>query len=444
MFRTSFPRFCTVWAAFLALASCAAAAPPSPQATPARGAVPLPQNQVQSPSVFDSGQSVGIFVGVRSYDPKQTDLSELPYAVDDAIDLAYLFALELRLVEPSRVRLLLAGAPYKPESAQSLLFLTSNGATVYYADHSSIIRQLKIQAAQAGAAGLFVVVFAGHGVSEHGMDYLLASDFSDRNPAASSVSVNEVLETITGANTTRRIVLLDSCRAVRSRGPVPDLRFAMSPELALTLALSEGDVILSASRPHGFAYDDNERKNGVFTAAVLDVLKCQGDFQDLLGTIRAGQLATFLDQRVASWEQVHHPEIQARGIESRLAGGAANLPLAQCPRIILPPCDEARLDFVEINAGPVGVRRIDPSRGELNLSLQELGALKNLTGRASLSWHDARIEGCPCRWSRLDEPNVILSSSCIFSLPVPQEPSAIALRLEWGEGSSTPILLQIK
>ncbi|HEX4960959.1 MAG TPA: caspase family protein [Thermoanaerobaculia bacterium] len=443
MQRTHLARFLAVWAAFLALAG-GAAAPASPPKAPSRGVVPLPQKQVQASPAFDRSQSAGIFVGVRSYDPQQTNLSELPYAVDDAIDLAYLFALELRLVEPSRVRLLLAGGPYKPESAQNLLFLTSNGATVYSADHSSIIQQLGIQASQAGAAGLFVVAFAGHGVSEHGVDYLLASDFADGRLAKTSVKVHEALETITGAKTTRRIVFLDSCRAVQARGPVPDSRFVMSEELALALALSEGDVILSASRPHGFAYDDNDRKNGVFTAAVLDVLRCQREFQDFQGTIRAGQLAAFVHQRVDAWEQVHHAEIQARGIESRLAGGAANLPLAQCPREIPSPCDEAQLDFVEINAGPAGVRRIDPSSTELTLSLQELGSLKNLTGRASLSWHGARIESCPCRWSRLDEPNVIDSSSCIFSVPVPQGPAAIALRLEWGDGSSTPILLQLK
>lgn len=56
---------------------------------------------------FDPAQSAGFFVGVRTFLADET-LAEVPYAVDDAIDLAHLFAIELGLIPPARVTLALS------------------------------------------------------------------------------------------------------------------------------------------------------------------------------------------------------------------------------------------------------------------------------------------------------------------------------------------------
>ena len=57
---------------------------------------------------FEPSQSAALFVGVRLF-PYDGSLTEVRYAVDDAIDLATVLALEdhVRLVEPSRVVLAL-------------------------------------------------------------------------------------------------------------------------------------------------------------------------------------------------------------------------------------------------------------------------------------------------------------------------------------------------
>ena len=68
---------------------------------------------------FDSAGSAGLFVGVQKFTQDDT-LAEIPCAVDDAIDLAYLFALELELVRPGRVVLLLSGEARKPASRERL------------------------------------------------------------------------------------------------------------------------------------------------------------------------------------------------------------------------------------------------------------------------------------------------------------------------------------
>src|ERR1043166_4045847 len=54
---------------------------------------------------FDRKQSAGLFVGVRRF--TSDSLEEVPFAVDDAVDLAYVFAFERRagLVPPRRVKI---------------------------------------------------------------------------------------------------------------------------------------------------------------------------------------------------------------------------------------------------------------------------------------------------------------------------------------------------
>ncbi len=55
--------------------------------------------------------SAGLFVGARDYEDPA--LRQVPYAVDDAVDLAYLFALELQLIDPAKTILLISGEPQK-------------------------------------------------------------------------------------------------------------------------------------------------------------------------------------------------------------------------------------------------------------------------------------------------------------------------------------------
>jgi hypothetical protein len=74
--------------------------------------------------------STGLFVGVRRF-PHDGTL-EVPYAGDDATDLAHRFALDPRvaLIPPRRVVLVLSGTPQKEESKQRLRELEHAGARI--------------------------------------------------------------------------------------------------------------------------------------------------------------------------------------------------------------------------------------------------------------------------------------------------------------------------
>ena len=80
---------------------------------------------------FDLRQSAALFVGIRRF-THDSQVAEVPYAVDDAVDLAFSLSLDLdsRLVEPGRVVLALSGEPRKPESQQRLSALAGGGRVI--------------------------------------------------------------------------------------------------------------------------------------------------------------------------------------------------------------------------------------------------------------------------------------------------------------------------
>ncbi len=94
----------------------------------ARGVRPLPR-QFREFHPFDPWQSAGVFVGISEF-PKDGKLANIPFAVDNAVDLAHLFSLELGLIPPDRIRLLLSGHPRKLDSKKRLDALEAKGARV--------------------------------------------------------------------------------------------------------------------------------------------------------------------------------------------------------------------------------------------------------------------------------------------------------------------------
>lgn len=310
----------------------------------------LPE-EIRTAEGFDSAQSAGLFVGVRSFDDET--FAEVPFAVDDAVDLAHLFALELRLIAPQRVTLSLAGQPQKPTSQERLRALVLAGASYTDADLVSIYELLREQAETAGPSGMSVTVFATHGVSDGDGDFLLSSDSLAGFIRRTAVPVDIVLDRVARTPAPRRLVLFDAGRERLSaarvpprvvvipwgRGPSPggaireaDPSTAMSPTFSEAISQGAGQAVLSAAAFGGYAYDDWERRNGVFTAALLDGLR-GGALADERGLITVGTLAGYVDDRIRDWVRSHHAEHTGSGsvIAWQTEGSAPDLPLAVDP-----------------------------------------------------------------------------------------------------------------
>jgi formylglycine-generating enzyme required for sulfatase activity len=273
-------------------------------------------------------------VGIRNFEDEQ--LAEIPYAVDDAVDLAHMFSVELGLIDPVKIVLALSGEPQKPGSRERLDTLLAGGAQEEPAEQSDIYRLLSDQGQVTGAGGVFVVAIATHGFSDQGSQYLAAADSRNNHLTSTGIPVNEVFDDIDlVTKTPRRIVLLDACKerlSVGTRAVGPNPSSAMSPAFASALAAAAGQVVLSATTQGGYSYDDPERKNGVFTAAVIDGLRGNAP-ADERSLITAENLAEYVDDTVRSWVQSNRPNHAdiSKGIESTFGGAASSMPLAVDP-----------------------------------------------------------------------------------------------------------------
>lgn len=319
--RLASPLVGTVLALAVAMtAGCLDRTPRQAEASGARGLRPRPVPE----------KSAGVFVGVSEF-TRDRELQEIPFAADDAVDLAYLLALEAELLPPGRVVLLLSGVPQKSASRSRLATLRGAGAQLSPATGDDIKRQVRRQARAVGVNGLFVLGLATHGFSDGDVHYLMGSDSSLDTIRRSGVKTRKLLESARVARA-YRLMFVDACHGPLPNGPnrgseEADPRFAM-PDLSEVGASGRGQVIFSAALPGGYAYDDNQRRNGVFTAALIDGLRCQGQADP--GLITPPELHSFVNDAVERWTALYRNDAALMGTAIYVAGNGMHLPLGRC------------------------------------------------------------------------------------------------------------------
>lgn len=281
----------------------------------------------RSPSThFDRSQSAALFVGVREF---TDDVERVPFAVDDAVDLAYVFAFDRRvcLVPPRRVVLVLSGrVPVKPESREHLRALREAGADIRFrAEAADILAALREQTARAGREGLLIVSIAAHGFLRDGHGYILGASSRLRDPAT-MLAATEMFETMADTKAQRSVVFLDACRERMVKGKRSVLASAMSVAPRITHA--NGQAVFYAAAPGQPAYDDFDARNGVFTKSVIDGIKCGA--AKVRGAVTAETLARYVEMNVHTWIRVNRDPDVGSATQFSMDGEARNIPLAQC------------------------------------------------------------------------------------------------------------------
>jgi hypothetical protein len=319
----------------LLLAAAALSCSPDDVASSARSVGPVAPLGLVTPARFDVNESAAVFVGVRKF-PADGTLAPVPYAVDDMVDLAYAFALErsVALVRAKNVVLALDELPQKNASRQRLKKLQAAGARTIRT-RGDMIAVIEKQAKRTGRNGVFIVGLASHGFMVDGTPYVLTSTskFARRETALSVAKVQAL-----ASHAERSLVFVDACRE-----PVPsNARFPMAPRTNPTverrLEKARGQAALSAGT---FAYDDLKKQNGVFTAAVLDVLACQAD-RSARGVVNVTRLVHAVEGRVRKWiAENRDPNVGVATVWS-IDGSAAGMPVAACSRpeqLVRAKCD---------------------------------------------------------------------------------------------------------
>jgi hypothetical protein len=274
--------------------------------------------------------SAALFVGVREF-PDDDSLAPVPYAVDDAVDLAYEFTLDHQppLVEVQRVVLALSGEPQKSRSREKLNALLAAGARRERAGQSNILKLLKSQSNAVGKDGILIISFATHGRSVDGTQYLLiaTSLLDDLETTLTDAKIRDV---VGRSSVQRSLILLDACRERLTR----DRRAGDADPRAVAafmheLAGTKGQAVLSAAAAGDYAYDDPARGNGVFTGAVIDGLHC-GAGMDPHGYVTVDTLHAYVLRHVLSWVREHKDPRAQKVTQLLYEGESQRMPLAIC------------------------------------------------------------------------------------------------------------------
>jgi hypothetical protein len=286
-------------------------------------------DDVQQAKTIDPKMSAALFVGIRDF-PWDKTLATVPYAVDDAVDLAYELTLEEHpaLVDPKRVVLALSGEPQKIESQEKLKKLLAAGEKRNDATTEDILDLLESQADSVGSNGIFIAAFATHGVSDDGIQYLLTATSTLAHYHRNGLTDAEIRDVV--SRVPRSLIFIDACRERlqkdRRSGDV-DPR----SQAALMRAASRinGQVVFSAAPMGGYAYDDEERHNGVFTATVIEGLRC-GARANASGFITVDALHSYVEAHVLAWLQAHKNSRAKSATQWSSEGNSKELPLSVC------------------------------------------------------------------------------------------------------------------
>jgi hypothetical protein len=278
----------------------------------------------------DAQQSAALFVGIRDFDDR--NMVPVPYAIDDAVDLAYELSMAQArpLVPPTRVVLALSGGePRKPASSRRLKALIAAGAVRRRATQSIIIQLLDRQTRAVGRDGLLIVSFATHGISIGGIQYLLATE-SNFNLTKTMIADTDVSDIISRNDVPRSLILIDACRENLTRdrrGGRPDPRSVAT--LIRIMTGIDGQVVMSAAARGGYAYDDETIGNGVFTAAIIEGLQC-GAAKDRHGFVTVDTLYNYVQRHVLRWVRENRNKRARNATQLSCEGQTKKMPLSIC------------------------------------------------------------------------------------------------------------------
>lgn len=285
-------------------------------ALPARNGPPL------------SESSAGVFIGIEkfSYDFSLTDVT---YAVNDAVDLAYAVAIERGLVPANRVLLLLAGEP-GVQSRDRLEKLIAAGARRQSARQADIYSLVNEQSRLVGEGGVLLISIATHGFRDGAEHLLMAED--SLLQFGTGVTADNLLQATEAGSSGLRLLILDACRERlvkphrrgSGRGDELDHRSVMRSEFVEKMASRPGYAVFSAASEGEYA--EARDGNGLFTRAILDGLRCKEG--ERLKTL--ADLGSFVRSEVKtrSGDQ-QHPDL-------RVGGGSGDFILVQCEAVDAP------------------------------------------------------------------------------------------------------------
>jgi hypothetical protein len=261
---------------------------------------------------FVPSQSRGVFVGINDFDDES--VTDLKFACDDAVDLAFRFY-ELGLIRADGIAIGLAGQPGKPESVTRLATLRERGMVEpFNPTRSEILKRVGIAARTSGKEGLLVMTLSTHGFYERGdalfsRDTTADLDLESGILTETSLSYDSLVQLMLRSPSPRRLALVDACRERLQQGGTKSIGRdpALPAALAQRLSQTKGIAMILGAPPGGYGYDGGEDdsrqpiRNGVFTHYLLKGLSGEAPGEAATGFVTLGSLLDYTQSHLSKW-----------------------------------------------------------------------------------------------------------------------------------------------
>jgi formylglycine-generating enzyme required for sulfatase activity len=276
-----------------------------------RGPATTGRSAVVESTLFEpvAGQAspgnAGLFVGVNEF-TKDDRLKWLEFAVHDAVEQAYLFVFELKLIPAENCFLLLSGAPTAPQVRRHLEELKAAKAVVSGADRIEILQRLEsLHKIGQKKSDLLVCSVSSHGfIAENGRPYVMPSDGLRSRLAQTAMEMDLIETDMEKSNAGHRLLFVDACQeriAAKSVGSAGGA--GMDAAFKRAFEKPTGQYKLASCSPRQLSYENRslgDVGHGVFTYALLAALR-GGAASDSENLIRLKEVEAFIEKFLAEW-----------------------------------------------------------------------------------------------------------------------------------------------
>ena len=250
-------------------------------------------------------ENSGLFVGVNDF-TRDPGIRPLRFAVHDAVELAYLFVVELKLIPARNCVLAISGKPSNSVVEQHRATLKQLGAREVAATKTDVLAEcFMLSRAARRKSDLLVVSFSSHGFDEKRIAYVMPSDGFRALLDESGIKLNSVEEQMKNSAAGHRLLLVDACqeRLGADTRSIGEKGRAMSPGFIDALKDPTGQAKLASCSVKEFSYEHSTLGgvgHGVFTFAVLEALRGGAVPEDDKLVKLKGVLA-YVQTRVREW-----------------------------------------------------------------------------------------------------------------------------------------------
>ncbi len=144
------------------------------------------------------------------------------------------------------------------------------------------------------------------------------------------IADNAISDIVSRNDVPRSLILIDACRENLTRdrrAGKPDPRSVAAFIRIMTGV--EGQAVISGAARGGYAYDDEVVGNGVFTAAVIEGLRCAAG-KDRHGFVTVDTLYKYVQLRVLRWVRENKNKRARGATQLSCEGQTGKMPLSIC------------------------------------------------------------------------------------------------------------------